>query len=138
MGTYLDFNTFACIITPRRVGRTVMQKIANLRPRKRSVGSTPTPSAVKKISNFVKSYSRLKGYNQEPLEQKFLMLTEELGEFAKAVRKSIGIKIGSHSQDSRAGEEAADVLYLLVDICNNLNLDLEKEFFKKMEIVKQR
>lgn len=101
-------------------------------------GSTPSSSAMNKIQTAVKKYSQLKGYDKQSLEQVFLLLTEEIGELAKAARKTVGMKIGTHSRDPHAGEEVADIMYVLSEICNRLGIDFEKEFAKKMKIIKKR
>ena len=93
---------------------------------------------MKKIQKTVQQISDQKGYSQQSLEQTFLLLTEEVGELAKTVRKSIGMKIGSHSKHQHVGEEVADVLYVFVDICNRLGIDMEKEFNNKLKIIRDR
>ncbi len=91
-----------------------------------------------KIQNAVAKVVKDKGWKKQPTEQKFLLLTEEIGEFAKAVRKSVGMKIGSHSQDPKAKEEAADVMFMLLAVCNDLKIDIEKELNEKLRVIKSR
>jgi len=67
-----------------------------------------------------------------------LMLCEEVGELAKAVRKSVGGKMDVAKPDVRVDEEAADVLWMLVTVCNSLGVDLEQAFRDKEEINKKR
>src|SRR5690349_9054389 len=67
-----------------------------------------------------------------------LMLIEEVGELAKAVRKSIGGKMDVTKPDANPAEEAADVLWMLLCICNSLCIDLEQAFRAKQEINKKR
>ena len=88
---------------------------------------------MKDLHKFVKKFSKEKGFDKETLEQKVMLLTEEVGELAKAVRVYTTVKVGKHSKKREFSEEAADVLYVLVDICNKLNVDLEQEFSKKMD-----
>lgn len=67
-----------------------------------------------------------------------LMLTEEVGELAKAVRKSVGGKMDVTKPDAHPDEEAADVLWMLICVCNALGIDLEQAFRAKQEVNKQR
>ena len=68
----------------------------------------------------------------------FLMLTEEVGEMAKAIRKQEGMKTDSASHKPELEHEIADVFIFLLDICNHYDIDLEKAFRDKEEINKQR
>lgn len=67
-----------------------------------------------------------------------LMLCEEVGELAKAVRQSIGGKMDVAKPDAHADEEAADVLWMLLTVCNGLGIDLEAAFRAKEEHNKTR
>ena len=68
-----------------------------------------------------------------------LLLCEETGELAKAVRKQVGGKIDpAKPRAGEAEEEAADVLWLLVAVCNALHIDLEEALRNKEEKNKQR
>jgi len=67
-----------------------------------------------------------------------LMLCEEVGELAKAVRKSVGGKMDVTKPDAHADEEAADVLWMLICVCNGLGIDLETAFRAKQEVNKNR
>lgn len=93
---------------------------------------------MKKIHQFVRKFSKEKGFDSQSLEENFMLLTEEVGELAKAVRRHTNVKIGKHSKNREIGEEAADLLYVLVEICNKFNIDLEKSFYSKMDKVRKR
>ncbi len=67
-----------------------------------------------------------------------LMLCEEVGELAKAVRKNVGGKMDIAKPDAHADEEAADVLWMLLTVCNGLGIDLEAAFRAKDEHNKTR
>lgn len=79
-----------------------------------------------------------RGFDHETPEQVFMLLIEELGELAKARRKASGMKTGDHSKQHNLEEEAADIFWLLVDLCNRLNIDLEKAFAAKEAVNQQR
>jgi NTP pyrophosphatase (non-canonical NTP hydrolase) len=78
-----------------------------------------------------------RGYDKETVSEVFTLLVEEVGELAKAIRKVNGQKIGAHSKQHEVAEEAADVFWLLIDICNRLGIDLEQAFRDK-EIINNK
>ncbi len=48
------------------------------------------------------------------------------------------MKTGEHSHDFNLEEEAADVLYVLADIANKFEIDLDSALNKKLEKFKDR
>ena len=72
------------------------------------------------------------------LAQKFMLLLEEAGELSKAARKTDGQPLAADSVEGHAAHEAADVLMVLLDICNTLGIDLEQAFRDKEEKNKLR
>jgi NTP pyrophosphatase (non-canonical NTP hydrolase) len=78
-----------------------------------------------------------RGYDKETVPEVFTLLVEEVGELAKAIRRANGQKIGAHSKQHEVAEEAADVFWLLIDICNRLGIDLEQAFRDK-EIINHK
>lgn len=79
-----------------------------------------------------------RGYDKETIAEVFMLLLEEAGEFAKATRRHTGMKTGAHSKKHELAEEAADVFWLLIDLCNRLEIDLETAFRDKEAINKTR
>jgi NTP pyrophosphatase (non-canonical NTP hydrolase) len=76
---------------------------------------------------------------KEHVAQRFVLLIEEIGEFAKAARGAAGLK--QAQDDTRihsVADEAADVLIVLLGLCNMLDIDLEQAFRDKEEKNKQR
>lgn len=66
-----------------------------------------------------------RGFADETIQQKFMLLVEEVGELAKAIRPLEGIKTSSDSDTLDLSHEAADVFWLLCCICNGLGVDLD-------------
>jgi NTP pyrophosphatase (non-canonical NTP hydrolase) len=89
------------------------------------------------VQEYIAKALVYRGHNDEELYA-MLMLCEEVGELAKAVRKHVGGKVDPASRDSHIDEEAADVFWVLVAICNKLGIDLEKAFRAKEEKNKAR
>jgi NTP pyrophosphatase (non-canonical NTP hydrolase) len=72
-----------------------------------------------------------RGFDGETISEVFTLLVEEVGELAKAIRKQNGQKVDKNSQVHDVEEEAADVFWLLLDLCNRLEIDLAKAFDNK-------
>jgi NTP pyrophosphatase (non-canonical NTP hydrolase) len=93
-----------------------------------------------KLSDYQKLISQLvidRGFDNETVPEVFTLLVEEVGELAKAIRKANGQKVDPESKKHEVEEEAADVFWLLLDICNRLDIDLGKAF-KNKEIKNQQ
>lgn len=83
------------------------------------------------IQRYVEAMLIERGFDDETISQRFMLLLEEAGEFAKAARKSAGIKLADNARQQDLADEAADVFILLLDICVDLGIDLEKAFLDK-------
>jgi len=81
--------------------------------------------------NLIKHLVIERGFDKETVAEVFMLFLEETGEFAKAARKVTGVAVDKNSKVHKLEEEAADVFWLLIDLCNRLNIDLEKAFAKK-------
>ncbi len=90
------------------------------------------------IQAYVDTMAAQRGFNRTDIAKKFMMLTEEVGELAKAARKNAGLKLASDAVQSNIAHEAADVLIVLIGLCNMLGIDLEQAFRDKEEQNKQR
>lgn len=90
------------------------------------------------LQKYVQQMVKVRGFKDNRIEQRFLLLLEESGEFAKAVRKNAGLGFADDTQKKDMAEEAADVFIILLGICNMLNIDLEQAFRDKEEKNKQR
>jgi len=72
-----------------------------------------------------------RGFAQETLSDKFLLLAEQLGKLARASRKLAGIKTDPKSPKFKAEHQAANMLFVLLDICNQMGVDLEGAFNRR-------
>lgn len=75
---------------------------------------------------YVEQILKERGFDDETVEQKFMLFTEEVGELAKAIRKSSGVKYAGDSKHRDLLEEAGDVLILFLDLCNKLGISAEE------------
>lgn len=79
-----------------------------------------------------------RGFEDETIEQLFMLLMEEVGEMARAARKLSGVKMADDTKRANLEEEVADVFIYLLDICNKFDIDLEHAFRIKEEKNKKR
>lgn len=94
--------------------------------------------SLKDYQELVTKLAKDRGFDDETVPEKFMLLTEEIGEFAKAVRKNSGIKVGDHSKLHSLEEESADIFFLLIDLCNKLGINLEQAFSDKEKVNEDR
>lgn len=92
------------------------------------------------IQTYVKEMVEERGFHKETISQVCLLLTEEVGELVKSVRKSHnGMAIDKNKQyDHNPAEEIADILIVLSTVANMLNIDMEQAFRDKEEHNKKR
>lgn len=86
---------------------------------------------IAQYQDLVKKLVVERGFDKETVPEVFVLLVEEVGELAKAIRKHNGQKVDLASRLHDVEEEAADVFWLLLDICNRLDIDLAKAFSDK-------
>ena len=79
----------------------------------------------------VKALVLERGFDKETVSEVFTLFVEEVGELAKGIRKENGQKVGAHSKDRNVAEEAADIFWLLIDLCNRLDINLGEAFEAK-------
>ena len=93
-------------------------------------------SSINEIQSYIKKVMEVRGFNKEKSSDKILLLVEEVGELAKAIRKNerkLGIDKTKEYNYSSIESEIADVFIVLLSICDILNMDLLKVFLDKEE-----
>ena len=93
-------------------------------------------SSINEIQSYIKKVMEVRGFNKEKSSDKILLLVEEVGELAKAIRKNerkLGIDKSKEFNYSSVESEIADVFIVLLSICDILNIDLLKVFLDKEE-----
>lgn len=93
-------------------------------------------SSINEIQSYIKEVMQIRGFNKEKSSDKILLLVEEVGELAKAIRKNennLGIDKTKEYNYSSIESEIADVFIVLLSICDILNVDLLKAFLNKEE-----
>jgi NTP pyrophosphatase (non-canonical NTP hydrolase) len=95
------------------------------------MATLPDRPALEDFQRFIKELIVERGYHEETVPEVMMLLTEEVGELAKAIRKLNGQKTHQDSLVHDAGEELADCFWLLIDLSTRLGIDLEKAFRAK-------
>lgn len=89
--------------------------------------------ALKRIQAYVWQMNIDRGFNIEDPSKKMLMLTEEVGEVAKAVRKISGLKFDKSTSQSDLAEEIADVFIVLLGLASRTDVDVAEAVKLKEE-----
>lgn len=99
----------------------------------------PNPT-IADIQNYVKAMEEERGFTKHDIQSQCLLLSEEVGELFKCIRKShsnLKIDINKKYDFDPAGE-VTDVLIMLVSIANRLQINIETAFRDKEQKNKQR
>jgi NTP pyrophosphatase (non-canonical NTP hydrolase) len=92
------------------------------------------------IQQYVTSLEQERGFDKNTVLEKYLLLSEEIGELAKCIRKQatpMRTDTAQHYEFNTAGE-FADIIILLCALANRLDINLEQAFRDKEEINKGR
>ena len=91
---------------------------------------------LKDLQDHIKKIGEERGWDKNNYLEIFLLLSEEIGELAKAVRNYAGLYTEKNKLKNKfeLEEEFADVLNYLFDLANCFDIDLESAFRKKDEI----
>lgn len=92
------------------------------------------------IQAYIRIMAENRGFAKETSMETMLIMLEEVGELAKALRKQSGLKI-DHAKLSSYGNmahEMADVLICLLVLANKCNVNLFDALYEKEQINSQR
>lgn len=92
-------------------------------------------SSLKELQEYTKKMIKFRGFDNETPQDIMLLLTEELGELAKEIRKSTNIKMDiKQTRTQNLDKEIADVFNYIMALCVATNIDLFEAFKNKEEI----
>ena len=98
-------------------------------------------SNLDEIQEYIRSVISIRGFEKEEIEKKMLLLLEEAGELAKAIRKDytdMAVDNTKLNHYSNIESEIADVFIVLTCICNKLDINLfDAVYNKEKENVKR-
>jgi len=94
---------------------------------------------ISNLQDYITEKIKERGFEDESLHERLLMLTEELGELVKACRKMNGMYVDNGKEITHGlGEEITDVINMVFAVGIKLGLDIEKEFLTKEAIIDKR
>ncbi len=99
----------------------------------------PEKPTLPEIQAHLDALCKEKGWDTNSISEVFLLLSEEVGELAKAVRKHTGFK-GETKTETKDNleEELADVFNYLLEIANRFDINLEEAYRNKNLINENR
>ena len=87
------------------------------------------------LQQYMDEICKERGWTKDSYAEKFLLFTEEIGELAKAIRKTQGLyQEKARQKHLELEEEFADVLSYLLDLANYFQVDLETAFREKEQV----
>jgi NTP pyrophosphatase (non-canonical NTP hydrolase) len=94
---------------------------------------------LKELQSYLALVCQERGWTKDSPSEKFVLFIEEVGELAKAMRKTAGLyEEQAKPRDISLEEEFADVLSYLLDLANCFQVDLEQAFRAKEQINQSR
>jgi NTP pyrophosphatase (non-canonical NTP hydrolase)/Fe-S-cluster formation regulator IscX/YfhJ len=90
------------------------------------------------LQRYYKRIAERRGWSAESPKDTMLLLTEELGELARAIRKLEGLKRDGGYDNVGLMDELADVQLYLVHLANGLSVDLDEAVTQKEKKNQQR
>ena len=91
-------------------------------------------SSLTQIQEYIKTVIDLRGFSGESIQETMLLLLEETGELAKAIRKTatnMSVDVDKMQSYDTVESEVADVLIVLLAVCNKMNINLFDALLEK-------
>lgn len=79
-----------------------------------------------------------RGFEDEDPAQQMVVLMEEVGELARAIRKEVGMKFSNTTTQSNLADEIADVQIVLLNLASTLDVDVVSAVIAKEQINRAR
>jgi NTP pyrophosphatase (non-canonical NTP hydrolase) len=94
---------------------------------------------IKHFQEYIADKIKERGFEDETVQERLLLLAEEVGELIHGCRKITGMNIDKNREImSNIGEEIADVINMVFAVGIKIGLDIEKEFLTKEQKVDKR
>jgi len=94
-------------------------------------------SSLSQIQAYIKKVVEIRGFADQPVQETMLLLLEETGELAKAIRKAatkMSVDTNKMQNYDTVESEVADVFFVLTAICNQMNVNLFEALREKEKI----
>jgi len=112
-------------------------EIKRMEEQEKLLNNLNSETTIREMQKYIKEVIQIRGSSNKSIKDEMLLLLEETGELAKAIRKKVPNstidkdKIDNYSE---VEEEIADVFIVLTEICNILDIDLYDSIIKKERI----
>ena len=93
----------------------------------------PDDITVKELQKYIWQMNIDRGFNTENPSEKMVLLIEEVGELAKAIRQVIGLKCDDETKRTELSHELADVQIVLLGLASMLDIDMVEAVREKEE-----
>lgn len=93
-------------------------------------------NTLQEMQEYIKQVIEIRGFANQEIEKTMLLLIEEVGELAKAIRKnatSMSVDKNKMYNYDTIESEVADVFIVLSSVCNKLGIDIYKAVKDKEE-----
>lgn len=94
--------------------------------------------SLRQLQVYVMDTASDRGFQNESVQDRFMLLIEEVGELAKSMRPMHGIGVADDSVRSQIQHELADVFLLVISLANALELDVADAVVSKERVNYQR
>ena|ERR1017187_8694104 len=84
----------------------------------------PKDDSLKELQKYIWQMNIDRGFNTEDSSKKLVILMEEVGELAKAIRKLAGLKFTDTTKQTDIKEELADVQIVLLGLASLLDIEM--------------
>ena len=91
---------------------------------------------LREVQGYIRNVIKIRGFENQEIEKTMLLLLEEVGELAKAIRKNatnMSIDNNKINNYDTIESEIADVFIVLNSVCNKLGIDLYNALKDKEE-----
>jgi NTP pyrophosphatase (non-canonical NTP hydrolase) len=98
----------------------------------------PDDDSLRALQKYIWQMNIERGFDAEDISKKLVQLVEEVGEVARAVRKSAGMKFTDTTKQTELADELADVLIVLLGMATLADIDIHDAFVAKEEKNRKR
>jgi len=98
-------------------------------------------SSLTQVQDYIRKVVEIRGFADQPVQETMLLLLEETGELAKAIRKvatKMSVDPDKMQNYDTVESEVADVFFVLTAICNQMNVNLFNALKEKERVNSER
>lgn len=106
----------------------------SLVPGLHAAGENDPGRPLRALQDYYGVMAARRGYAHETPQDTMLLLTEEIGELARAVRRRVGLARDGEYPEDTVGDELADVQLYIVHFANVLGIDLSQAVTRKERV----